>query len=462
MDTKAHTLPPGPQGTFLRRILLGKLAGKEVNRLHLLTDLLEWGDIVYFKLTPKIGGYALQHPDYIKQVLVDEAEKFHKGPMLKRALGPQIGKGLLLSEGDFHRKQRKLVQPAFHHQRLISYGQAMTDYTADMLHTWHAGEVIEIHEAMMTLTMRIVGKTLFDADVLENAGAIGDAITTVLRAVNRQMSTAIRPPEWLPTPSKRRAAQATKVLDATFLKFIADRRASGEDKGDLLSMLLLSQDEDDGTGMDDSQVYAEIRTLFSAGHETTANALTWAWYLLAQHPEKFAQLAEELAQVLQGRTPSLHDLAKLPYTDMVIKEAMRLYPPAWVMNRQAVAATTIGGYTIPAGSLVFMSPYTMHHHPRYFEHPNDFVPERWTPEFEKQLPKFAYFPFGGGPRICIGNQFAMMEARLILATIAQHWQMELVPGQHVAMEPLITLRAKEGIQMRLRQTEPAHTDAVFA
>ncbi len=454
--------PQGPKGTLLSRMLFGKLSGKSVNRLTLLTDLQQYGDIARFKLTPKLHAYALQHPDYVKQVLVDEPEKFHKGPMIKRALGKQIGKGLLLSEGEFHRKQRKLAQPAFHHQRIISYGQVMTEYTVDMLKGWQTGETVDIHEEMMTLTMRIVGKTLFDSDVLQDASKIGAAITTVLRSANRQMINPIRLPEWLVTPSKRRALNAGKVLDTTLLKFIEDRRASGEDKGDLLSMLLLAHDEDDGAGMDNDQVYAEIRTLFSAGHETTANALTWSWYLLAKHPETFAALTEELDRVLEGRTPTMHDLSKLPYTEMVIKEAMRLYPPAWIMNRQTIAETTIGGYTIPVGSLVFMSPYTMHHDPRYFPEPNDFQPERWTPEFEKQLPKFAYFPFGGGPRICIGNQFAMMEARLILATIAQHWQMQLNSDHEIEIEPMITLRAKDGIPMLLSEREPVKAGLAFA
>jgi cytochrome P450 len=274
-------------------------------------------------------------------------------------------------------------------------------------------------------------------------------MTVSIRNTNARIVSLINIPRWLPTPDNVEANRAQKVIRDAVIGFIEERRKSGEDKGDLLSMLLLATDEETGHGMSDKQVYHEAITLFAAGHETTANALTWSWLLLGRNPAAMQKLQAELDEQLQGRTPTMQDLVRLPYTEQVIKESMRLYPPAWIMNRQAIEDMNIGGYDVPKGSLIFFSQYAMHRHPKYYAEPDAFMPERWTVEFEKQLPKYAYFPFGGGPRVCIGQQFAMMEARLILASIAQRWTMEIVPEQVIEEEPLITLRARNGIKVRL-------------
>jgi cytochrome P450 len=303
--------------------------------------------------------------------------------------------------------------------------------------------------------MSIIAKTLFDADVATEAREIGDVITVLLQLLNERFNKLIAIPDWIPTSSNRRLAQASRRLDQLIQRFIDDRRASGEDKGDLLSMLLLARDED-GTGqMTDKQVRDEAMTLFGAGHETTAVALTWTWYLLSQHPEVEAKLHDELDAVLGGRKPTLEDLPHLPYTEKVIKEAMRLYPPAWGTSREPITDVEIGGYPIKKGQTIFINIYGVHRDARFFSDPGRFDPERFSPENEKQIPHYAYLPFGGGPRVCIGNAFAMMEARLILATVAQQYRLKLAPGHQVAPQRVFTLRPKHGMKMIAVRREPA-------
>jgi len=300
--------------------------------------------------------------------------------------------------------------------------------------------------------MKIVAKTLFDADVNE-ADNIGAAITIGIETVAKRITQPLYLPDWVPTRANRQRLQAGHVLEETIMDIIETRRKSGEDKGDLLSMLLMAVDEDDGGTMTNKQVRDEAMTLFIAGHETTANALSWTLFLLAQHPEVEAKLVDELGAVLAGHAPTMRDLPLLRYNEMVIRESMRLYPPAWITTRVAIEDIGIGGYTISKGSLILMSPYVMHHDSRYFEQPEAFMPERFEQGWEERIPKYAYFPFGGGPRICIGNSFAMMEAQLLLATIVQRFHVSLVEGQTVVPEPLITLRPRGGIKMRLAECE---------
>jgi cytochrome P450 len=307
---------------------------------------------------------------------------------------------------------------------------------------------------MMSLTLAIVGKTLFDADVEGEAKAIGGALTEIMHMFDRITTPFPWLLEMLPLPSNFRFARARARLDETIYRIINERRATGEDRGDLLSMLLLATDtEGDGTGMSDRQLRDEAMTIFLAGHETTANALTWTWYLLSQHTEVEARLHEEIDAVLQGRLPTADDFPRLRYTEMVLAEAMRLYPPAWAIGRRAIADYRIDDYTVPARAIILMSPYVMHRTPRYYPEPLAFDPERWTAEAREARPRFAYFPFGGGPRVCIGEGFAWMEGVLLIATIAQRWRMRLAPGQRVAPQPMITLRAKNGIRMRIEKRE---------
>jgi cytochrome P450 len=448
-----RSLPPGPKG----RPVLGSLPDFWKDNLGFLLSLArQYGDVVHYRLwTYRV--YQFNHPDDIQDVLVNHASKLQKAPLDKAIFSQSLGNGLLSSDGEFHRGQRKLMQPAFHSKRIESYAQIMTDFTAQMLAGWRNGHTLDIHEAMTHLTMLIVSKALYDVDVSQSADGVGEAIHTLNKLGEDQYKQGFVIPGWIPVSQNLRIKRAAQRLDEVMMPIIEQRRASGEDKGDLLSMLLLAQDEADGERMTDRQVRDEAVSLFVAGHETTSNLLSWAWYALAQHPEVEALLHSEIDRVLDGRTPTLHDLPKLPYTDMVIKEALRLYPPAWILNgRTPLEDIEVAGYTVPKGSLIFLSPYVLHRDPRYFPEPESFKPERWTDGLEKRIPRYAYFPFGGGPRVCIGNQFALMEARLVLATIAQHYKLTLQPDHPVIPDPLITLRPRHGIRMRvLERAAPA-------
>ena len=333
-------------------------------------------------------------------------------------------------------------------KRIEGYAKAMVDYAQRMESEWESGQTRDVHHDMMRLTLGIVAKTLFDADVSGTADRIGEAVTIGLETTNKKFNRILRVPDWVPTRENQRSKQALRTIDDVVMGFIHARRASGEDKGDLLSMLLLV---DEAGGMSDKQARDEAFTLFVAGHETTANALTWTWYLLSQNPQAEETLHQELDRVLAGRAPSMQDLPNLPYTDAVIKESMRLYPPAWTVTRQPIVEVQIGGYTIPAGANIFVSQYVLHRDGRFFPDPDQFCPERWADNLEKRLPRFAYFPFGAGPRVCIGNSFALMEARLVLAEMAQHYQPRLVQGFVAHTEPLVTLRPRGGMPMMIER-----------
>ena len=411
----------------------------------------KYGDIAYYRLGP-MDAFLVNEPESIREVLVTNQNNFTKSRALQRAK-VMLGEGLLTSEGSFHLRQRRLVQPAFHRPRLIGYAQVMTEYAMRTRERWRAGEVLDVSSEMMRLTLAVVGKTLFSADVEAEAVEIGEALTAILKMFDFLMMPFSEYLEKLPLPSVRRFEKGRTRLDQTIFGMIAERRRSGDDCGDLLSMLLLAQDEDGGGGMSDQQVRDEALTLFLAGHETTAQALTWSWYLLSQNPDCERKMHEEIQRVLGDREPSFEDLPQLRYTEMVLAEAMRLYPPAWGVGRKAIEACEIGGYELPKGGVVIMSPYVMHRDPRWFPEPERFDPERWTPEARDARPKFSYFPFGGGSRLCIGERFAWMEGTLVLATIAQKWRLRLVPGHRVEPLPLITLRSKYGMKMRVESVD---------
>jgi cytochrome P450 len=406
----------------------------------------QYGDLSYFRLGPQ-EAFFLNHPDHIKDVLVTNHQNFHKGLALQRAKR-LLGEGLLTSEEDFHRRQRRLAQPAFHRARIASYASVMTDYASETRARWRDGETLDLSEEMMRLTLGIVGKTLFDADVVSDAREVGEAMTVVMDLFNTITIPFFELIQKLPLPQLRRFDAAKAKLDAIIYRLIEERRRSGEDRGDLLSMLLLAQDtEGDGGAMTDEQLRDEVMTIFLAGHETTANALTWTWYLLSQNEGVEVKLHEEIDRVLAGRLPTFAYVAQLKYTEMVLAESMRLYPPAWATGRLAIADTEIAGYAVPRRSLVLMSQYVMHRDPRYFPEPLSFDPERWTTQSRESRPQFSYFPFGGGPRRCIGEGFAWMEGVLLIAALAQQWRMRLVPNHPVALKPVITLRPKHGMRM---------------
>lgn len=435
--------PPGPK----RRIPLAGLLAYRRGPLPFFQNLAQkYGDISYFKLGSQ-EVFFLNHPDLIKDVLVTNSQNFMKGLALQRAKR-LLGTGLLTSEGEFHRRQRRLALPAFHKSRVATYATVMTDQAARMRESWRGGQTIDIAEEMMSLTLGIVGKTLFDSDVESDSKDVGEAMNVAMDLFNTITVPFFNLLQKLPLPQVRRFDNAKAKLDKIIYRLIEERRASGKDRGDLLSMLLLSQDEEgDGGGMTDEQLRDEAMTIFLAGHETTANALTWTWYLLSQHPEAEAKLHHELDEVLGSRQPEFVDVARLRYTEMVLAESMRLYPPAWAIGRMSLCDSEIGGYLVPQGSLVLMSQYVLHRDDRYFADPLGFDPERWTEAARAQRPQFSYFPFGGGPRRCIGESFAWMEGVLLVATLAQQWQMRLAPHQVVALRPVMTLRPKHGMKM---------------
>jgi cytochrome P450 len=456
--TSLTRLNRAPHGDFV----FGHTRAVASDRLGFFTDIhRRYGDFVEIRLLLGKRAYLLNDPDLVKGVLVDHPEYVHKTPNFKSATRSTIGEGLLTSEGEFHKRQCRLAQPAFHHQRVGAYSTLMVDLTLEMLEQRQHNQVFDLHEAMMQLTMRIVARALFNADVAQDAEAIGHAISDGLHDTSERVTNPLVLPEWLPTPRNLAGRRRIALLHRTIDHFIEDRHQSDEDRGDLLSMLLLAQD-DDGSRMSDKQVRDVALTLFIAGHETTANALTWTFYLLAQHPQIEALLHKEVDQVLGGRVPAMDDLAHLPCVRMIVKEAMRLYPPAWIVPCIAIQSFELAGHMIQKGDLLFNSPYTMHRHPGYFPSPESFIPERWTDAFEKNLPKYAYYPFGGGPRICIGNGFALLEAQLVLATIAQHNSFTMIPGQTIMPEAGITLRPRNGIQMRIAERYVIQPEAVLA
>lgn len=408
----------------------------------------EYGDVVPVRLGSR-RGFLIYHPDAIEEVLVARARDFVKTPGI-RLLQRLLGDGLFVSEGDLWLRQRRLMQPAFHRQHIAAYGQIMATCATRRAAGWHDGAVMDIHPEMMAITRDIVAKTLFDADVSDEARVIGEASHFLTEYFGKRLGSLLQlVPPWVPTPANRRLQRAVRGLDEVVYRMIADRRRTPGNRVDLLSILLQAQDADDGSRMTDRQVRDEVMTLFLAGHETTAVALSWTWYLLAQHPEAEARLADELRVVLAGRPPTVADLPALRYTEMVVTESMRLYPPAYGIARQAVRPTEVAGRPMRVGAFVIMPTWVVHRDVRWFEKPEEFRPERWEGDGVRRLPRFAYFPFGGGPRQCIGNTFAMMEAVLILAAIGQRFRLELVPGQSVTPMPYITLRPDPGIRIHL-------------
>jgi cytochrome P450 len=438
--------PAGPS-EGLKRWSLGPLNN---NPLEYFTKVAhEYGDIAGMRVL-NFRTIFVNHPDLIEEVLVTNARKYSKGRVL-RANRHVFGEGLLTSEGEFWLRQRRLAQPAFHRARIASYAATMVEYTERMLHGWKGGEERDAHQEMMRLTLRIVGKTLFDADVERDAQEVGKSLELLLE-IGANFRRTIFVPHWLPTPTNLRVKREVTQIERILYRIIGERRASGRDAGDLLSMLLSAQDED-GSRMTDRQLRDEAITLFLAGHETTAGTLSWTWWLLAQNPAVEARLHAELDAVLGDRVPCLDDLPKLVYTGHVITESLRLYPAAWGMARLVIEDHQIAGYPVTKGMGVAMAQWVVHRDPRWYDSPEEFRPERWEDDFLKRLPRFAYFPFGGGPRQCIGNTFALMEAALVLATIARKFRLRLAPNHPVVPLASITLRPRHGVRVMLESRE---------
>lgn len=411
----------------------------------------EYGDIVCLRFF-HIRTFLVSHPDYIEDVLIHNTGKFIKGRVL-RANRHLFGNGLLTSEGQFWLRQRRMMQPAFHRSRIANYAATMTACATHLLESWKPGQPIDLHDAMMRLTLQVVGKTLFSADVERDAPQVGETLHVLLE-YTADFRRLVMTPKWLPTKQNLLAKRAVRQLTEIIDRIIQQHRRSGEDNGDLLSMLLHAQDED-GSRMTPQQLRDEALTLFLAGHETTASTLSWTWWLLAQNPRVEEKLHAELDCVLNGRTPTLDDLPRLTYLSHILAESMRLYPPAWAIARLAVEDHELGGYPVPKGTGIAAAPWVVHRDPRWYDHAEEFLPERWEGDLLKKIPRFAYFPFSFGARQCIGNSFALMEAHLVLATIAQQFRFRLLAGHPVVPLASITLRPRHGLHVVTESRVPA-------
>ena len=435
---------PGPRGHWL----LGMLPRLRRDMLGTFEACFrEYGDAAYFRVGNR-RSMLLSHPDDIERVLVTENRHFIKNYALQ-FLKPLLGNGLLLNEGQSWLRQRRLLQPAFSRQRVEGYAPAMVECTERMLSGWSTGQVHNLHQSLMQLTMTIAGRTLLGIDVGQQFRQLSRKLDDVMHDFLDRFHSALPLPQWLPTPRNVKLRRTVATLDAILQQLIDERRRAGTVGGDFLSILMHARDEVDGKGISDRQIRDEIMTMFLAGHETTANALSWTWYLLGQHPDLQRRLREEARSVLAGREPTPADIPKLVFCDQIIRESMRLYPPAYVVGRRPLADVTIGEHFIPKGTNILMSQWIVHRDPRWFDDPLNFHPDRWTSDLTQRLPKYAYFPFGGGPRLCIGNSFAMFEAPLILAMMAERFTLELVSDEPIRPLPAVTLRPGQPVMMRI-------------
>jgi cytochrome P450 len=445
---KRSELPPGPKA----KIPLGHLFDYRKDSISFLKKIADqYGDVVHFRIGP-IRIVLLNHPDHIREVLTVQHSNFVKGRPLEMAK-ELLGEGLLTSEGEFHKRQSRMIQPAFHRKMIDSYASAMTGSVARLMQGWSDGMQVDMKEEMTRLSMIIAGQAFFKADVETEAPDISKALDTATSLFGR---VPLPFSKWvlknLPLPSTFRFYKAKARLYDTVNSMISERRRNKLDNGDLASLLLRAYDETGaGQGMSDKQVRDEALTLFLTAFDTTSTALTWTWYLLSQNPGAEAELLEELDRELGGRLPTAEDIPRLRYTKMVFGESLRIYPPSYVIPRQALEDFTIDRYRIPGGTIVLMSPYLIHHDPRFHKDPETFNPHAWDEHYNGQHSKYEFFPFGGGPRACIGEPFAWMQGVIVLASIAQHWRAKMVPGYRVELQQLINLRPKNGLMMTVHR-----------
>jgi len=438
-------LPPGPKGMPF----FGSAFAFQSDPLRFVRRLQrEYGSMAtaYVGKLPFVFCFR---PEHVRYFLTEQQKNFKKANRSRNNLKRLLGDGLLTIDGEYHRQQRRLVQPAFHKRRIESYANVMTQYTQEMLATWQPYAEIDMSQAMQQLTLRIIGQTLFHIDLIDRSRAIGQAFTDLIERPTGPFRSLVRVP-FLTRKREQKASAGKELIDDFVYELIRRRRAGGKDMGDVLSMLLAAQDE--GNILSDTQIHDHVLTFVAAGHETAQNTLSWTFYLLSRNPAVRHKLQEELRAVLGGRAPTVDDLPHLPYLGWAINEAWRMMPPAWIISRQAIDAFDLEGYHFPAGTVVILSQWVIHNLPDVWGDPEVFRPERWQPEEAQKIPQGAFFPFGMGPRICIGMPFAEMETRLLLATILQQYTPELVPGFPVVPLPRVTLRPKYGMKMIL---EPA-------
>jgi cytochrome P450 len=434
--------PPGPKGGFL----LGQYREMMADRLAAVTRWArDHGDVVRLRLGP-LRAALVSKPELIEEVLVTRAKSFHKG-VNEQLVRPTAGNGIFLSEGDYWKRQRRMVSPPMHKARVAGYGDTMVRIAELVSSRWQDGEERDFYEEMTRIGLAIAAKTLFDADVEGEAAHFGAVLREVMSSVKARIDSPVPLPDWIPTPTMRRLKRGRRNLDKLLTDAIAQRRAAGApEREDLLSLLLAARDEDDGQGMSDEQLRDEAITLFVAGFETSAINLSWILHLISRHPKVADKLHAEVSAF--DHTLGAADMPKLKYVEHVVNEAMRLYPPAWIMDRIALEDLELGGFHIAKGTDVWVSPWVMHRDPRFWERPLEFDPDRWQNDLAKKLPKFVYFPFGGGPRVCIGNAFAMMEVVLVVATLARRFRFQAVGGKDPVPEPGFTLRPSPGVYLR--------------
>lgn len=449
MNTHQKNKIPGPKGLSLLR---SNLKFKK-DPLGVITEMThEFGDIICFRFGPETL-YIISHPDHMKHLFVDHHKNYGKQTRLWKKLNPFLGQGLLSREGEFWQKERKIIQPTFHRERISTFAESMTQSTEELLQKWESyidtKETIDLLPEMMRLTLEILGKTLINVNLSNEADLIRNSITIIISHINQQARSLLSLPNWIPTSANRRFFKALKTFDELIYNMIKQRRLSKSDHGDMLSMLMNVQDAETGEKMSDQQLRDELITFIFAGHDTTANAMSWICYLLAKHSDIKEKLSQDLKEVLKGDTPRLEDLPKLSLTDRVIKESMRLYPPAWFTGRTALQEDKIGDYLIPMNATLMPCFYLTHHREDFWKDAEKFDPDRFLPEIFSHQHRYAYIPFGTGPRQCIGNTFAMMEMQLVISMIAQRYQFNLQTDFPVEMEPSITLRPRHGVKVTL-------------
>jgi len=446
MTNNGTHVPPGPKGLPILGLALA-VRNDPLGTLQRLAR--EYGDVVSMPVM-RMSRVLVNRPDYIQQLLILDHAKLHKSTLTKLVVGPLLGQGLLISEGDFWRRQRRLAQPAFHRSRTNEYAPVMVECALERMRNWRGGETRNIADEMMKLTLEVAVRTLFGTSLAGDSDSIGKAMTFLMRHYLRRARTPWRVPESWPTTANRRARREIEYMDSLIYGIIAERKKDTRPRNDLLSLLMSAMHED-GSRMSERQVRDESMTLFVAGHETTALSLAWTWYLLGENPAAESRLHEELRSTLVGRPAEVSDIEKLPYLNAVVHESLRLYPPAFIMARMNLETVTLGGYEIPPRTTLLASQWVMHRDPRFFEQPEQFLPERWLDGLEDRLPPGAYFPFGDGPRRCIGQGFAQLETALVIAAIAQKFSFRRTKGFPVVPEPLVTLRPKYGIEMTIQQ-----------
>ncbi|WP_260399771.1 cytochrome P450 [Peribacillus simplex] len=449
-DDVYRTSPKVPKG----RLISGHTKEFQTDPIGFLTRLAkEYGEVAKFRFGPFHNVYHISNPDLIKQILVTKQKSFVKSKDFN-VLKPLVGEGLLTSEKDFHMRQRRLIQPSFKKTHISQYAKDMIDTTMDYISTWQHDDERIITKDMMNITLGIVSKTMFSMEFKGGYEIVGKPLETALRITVKRMRKIFRMPLWVPTKINRKYKKAIQRLDKVIYGIIEKRKNDTVKHEDMLGILIDARDDKDGLGMTSLQVRDELMTIFLAGHETTATALSWALYEISKHPEIQSKLFSEVNSIIGHRTPKAEDFMKLPYTQNIIHETLRVYPPSYILSRDVAEDVVIGGYRFKKGDMILISSYVMQHNPEYFDQPESFIPERFENNFLKSLPAFAYFPFGGGPRVCIGNHFAMMEAVLVLACIAKRYRIKLAPDHHeVTPLPALTLRPKNGLRMVIEERD---------